>query len=645
MNEHESIPETETIIRKKQPKWHRIYYLLALFDVVVVLFGLYLNHRIISIQNDSVQENQAWSKRLENYLELAEMAAMVNAPGNDVFDTGDHVGERKKLEEALAVFDEKMKEHYDGLEREIPPQYVESLRKDFETVNNSMSEMTTEAGLIFGFFSENRADLAGRRMAEMDRKYFRLNRALTTLRQDVMSIQQTLLANQAEEAGMYRRFELLSAGFILLMVSAALFYGHKIKKKMEVSGQERELFIDELQNTHDLLKKAQDGLETKVAQRTKELSNSNSLVENIIGSMADILIVVDDKGLIQKVNHAASLLLGYESHEIIGKPVNFLVQSESLLKDEEFEQMLNTGYLIELEKDFIKKKGGFLRVSLSAAILQGHESAAVMVAKDLSKRLEDERRLRDYSLKLEQSNRELQDFAFVASHDLQEPLRKVQAFGSRLEVKFADSMPDEARDYIRRMREASARMQNLVKDLLSFSRISSNGQAFTQVDLAKIANEVVSDLEIRIEETKAKIEIASIPEIEADASQMRQLLQNLMGNALKFKRTGIAPEVKIYVCDNEKTIHRTFEDRDQINLVIEDNGIGFDEKYLDRIFTVFQRLHRQNEFEGSGIGLAVCRKIIERHAGTITAESKPDQGSKFIVTLPRKRNRTVHTYD
>jgi PAS domain S-box-containing protein len=230
---------------------------------------------------------------------------------------------------------------------------------------------------------------------------------------------------------------------------------------------------------------------------------------------------------------------------------------------------------------------------------------------------------------LARSNEELQQFAFIASHDLQEPLRKIKAFGDRLKSTCHDALSEPGRDYLGRMQNAAERMQALIDDLLTLSRVTTRAQPFTPANLQKIAEEVLSDLEIRISQTEAKIELAYLPTINADPLQMRQLLQNLIGNALKFHRSQTVPIVRIYSqmisAENETQL---------CQLVVEDNGIGFDEKYCDRIFQVFQRLHGRSEYEGTGIGLAICRKIVERHQGSIIAQSKIGQGAKFIVTLP-----------
>lgn len=243
--------------------------------------------------------------------------------------------------------------------------------------------------------------------------------------------------------------------------------------------------------------------------------------------------------------------------------------------------------------------------------------------------------LRQLNRELQHSNQELQDFAYVASHDLQEPLRKIQAFGNLLEEEYGSAL-GEGKTYLDRMRNAASRMQVLINDLLLFSRVASKALPFSQVDLTMTAHEVVSDLEVPLQTTRGTVEIDELPTIEADPLQMRQLLQNLIGNALKFHRPGTPPIV--HVAAQKRVDARTAEE--QCLLTVTDNGIGFDEKYLDRIFVVFQRLHGRTEYEGTGIGLAVVRKIVERHGGTITAQSAVGQGATFLVTLPVRQRIT-----
>ncbi len=240
--------------------------------------------------------------------------------------------------------------------------------------------------------------------------------------------------------------------------------------------------------------------------------------------------------------------------------------------------------------------------------------------------------LQHFSNELKRSNRELQDFAFVASHDLQEPLRKIRAFGDRLYSRFGDKLGEDGNDYIKRMQKAAERMSNLIGDLLEFSRVSTRNDPFQTVDLNLVLQEVLENLEVNIEEQQAIVEAETLPSIEADSTQMKQLFQNILSNALKFVSPNTSPIIKITV--QESKIPFVVPETQQYEIAIKDNGIGFDEKYLEKIFTPFQRLHGKHEYVGTGIGLSICRRIVERHHGELSATSKVNEGTTFLIILP-----------
>jgi signal transduction histidine kinase len=234
---------------------------------------------------------------------------------------------------------------------------------------------------------------------------------------------------------------------------------------------------------------------------------------------------------------------------------------------------------------------------------------------------------------LERSNRELEQFASIASHDLQEPLRKIEAFGDRLLGQYGESLTDHAREYLDRMLGSVTRMRSLIDGLLEYARVSTRLQPLVPVDLARIAQEVVGDLESRLVASGGRVEVGPLPTVMADPLQMRQLLQNLISNALKFHRDETTPHVRLS--------SRLLPDNAGWEVVIEDNGIGFDPHYADQIFELFQRLHGHDEYQGSGMGLAICKKIALRHGGSIRAQSMPGVGSVFTVILPDGNAQTV----
>jgi signal transduction histidine kinase len=232
---------------------------------------------------------------------------------------------------------------------------------------------------------------------------------------------------------------------------------------------------------------------------------------------------------------------------------------------------------------------------------------------------------------LVRSNAELDQFASIASHDLQEPLRKVRTFTERISETEADTLSERGLDYLQRANASAERMQTLIEDLLRYSRVSTQGRSFAPVDLRRVTDDVLEDLSEQVSGTGAVVRVGSLPTINADAPQMRQLLQNLISNAIKFRREGVTPEVEV-----ESKV-----DSGWVTIVVRDNGIGFDPQYSRRIFRVFERLHGRGTYPGTGIGLALCRKIAERHGGTIVARSVPDEGSTFTVTMQTQRTEAV----
>ena len=328
--------------------------------------------------------------------------------------------------------------------------------------------------------------------------------------------------------------------------------------------------------------------------------------------------------------------------EVAGKSVfYFFPQELAALYHADDQSIVNTGRpILNREEPAVTVEGKLIWLSTTKVPLRdvnGQFTGLVCVSTDISERKAAEEKLRVFAAQLERSNKELQDFASVASHDLQEPLRKIQAFADRLRAKCGPQIGEQGLDYIERIQSAANRMQTLIQDLLTLSRVSSKAQPFVELDLTQIVKDVLSDLEVRIEQTGAIIEVGCLQKIEADPLQMRQLFQNLLSNALKFHKPGQPPEITVSSKILQVQDHQLpgASPGDEIcQIMIKDNGIGFEEQFAEQIFALFQRLHSREEYEGTGIGLAVCRKIAHRHGGSIVAKSARDQGATFIVTLP-----------
>jgi PAS domain S-box-containing protein len=372
-----------------------------------------------------------------------------------------------------------------------------------------------------------------------------------------------------------------------------------------------------------------------VKQKAIQAEEARAFSDAIISSAGEGVIVLDRDLKFLVWNETMEHFSGIPANKMVGKQAISVFPwmiSEGL--DQQFEMALkgqrvsSSDISTEFSDGSIKWHSGVYSPHRNS---KGEIIGIIGMISDVTQRKQDEEELRTATIQLEQSNRELQDFAFVASHDLQEPLRKIQAFGDRLKTKYGPTMDETAHDYLGRMQNAAARMQTLIHDLLTFSRVTSKSKPFESVDLEEITRAVLSDLEIRIEQTGATVDIAPLPIIDADPTQMRQLIQNLLSNALKFQKTDVKPHVRI-------TADRVNSHGDFCEITVSDNGIGFDKKYADRIFTLFQRLHGRSEYEGTGVGLAVCRRIVERHGGKIIAESVPLEGAKFIISIPTRQS-------
>lgn len=258
--------------------------------------------------------------------------------------------------------------------------------------------------------------------------------------------------------------------------------------------------------------------------------------------------------------------------------------------------------------------------------------------REVQERIRAEETLERVISQLEERNQELQDFAYVASHDLQEPLRKVHAFADLLAEDYAGVLDAEGIMYIQRIQDASTRMSSLIKNILLYSRTATGSQGFQEIDLNDVISGVLSDLEIRIQDVNGTVKVDQLPTIEADPLQMRQLFQNLIGNALKFHRPDAPPIVHV---TSQTRSGGTSKGGPLCQIKVTDNGIGLDQKYAERIFMPFKRLHSSKDYQGTGVGLAICRRIVLRHRGSIDVRSKPGEGATFIVTIPVRQSHTV----
>jgi PAS domain S-box-containing protein len=384
------------------------------------------------------------------------------------------------------------------------------------------------------------------------------------------------------------------------------------------------------------LARSRDVLELHIRERTQAIEKLQHRYELILNSAGEGICGLDANGKATYVNPAATRMTGFDTKELLGRPETEIFGATfsatghgaggSKLEDQTFRRRDGSTFIVELVKTPI--------------VENDREVGAVLIFKDITARRKAEEDLARKADELTRSNAELEQFAFVASHDLQEPLRKIQAFGDRVKTKCEKIDLGEAGDYLNRMQNAAARMQTLINDLLAFSRVIRSSQPFVPVNLGAVTKEVLNDLEVRIEKNGARVDVGELPTVNGDPTQIRQLMQNLLSNALKFQPHGKQPVVIVssrIISDSSGKETTIAPDTNPVwEISVQDNGIGFDEKHLEKIFAVFQRLHGRTEYEGTGIGLAVCRRILERHGGSITARSQPAKGATFLFTLPSR---------
>ena len=371
------------------------------------------------------------------------------------------------------------------------------------------------------------------------------------------------------------------------------------------------------------------------------MSSSAPTVTNIIAELADAqfrqlleaapdaIIIVDRQGNIVLVNRMTELLFGYARDELIGQAVELLIPARfrdghHRHRDNYISSAHTRPMGSGLELFACRKDGSEFPVEISLSPLQSPSGTLVTsVVRDITERKQAQQMLERHAAELERSNSELEQFAYVASHDLQEPLRMITSYSQLLERRYKDKLDGDALEFIDYVVDGAKRMQELINDLLAYSRVGTRGREFEPVDMEAVYKRVLGNLQLAIEEQQAEVSHDPLPMVQADGLQLVQLLQNLIANAIKFHGDA-APKV-----------HVSAERQNQeVLFCVRDEGIGFEPQYAERIFQVFQRLHGKSQYPGTGIGLAICKKIVERHGGRIWVESQPGQGAKFYFTLP-----------
>lgn len=403
--------------------------------------------------------------------------------------------------------------------------------------------------------------------------------------------------------------------------------------------------ITERKRMEEELKSLNKTLEQRVAERTADLKESEEKFRKISASAQDAIIMLDSKERVSYWNEAAEEMFDYSKGNVLGRHLHELIIPEKFREGHlnGFKKFQEAGLGASLGKTLelsALKKGGKefpIELSLSGVKIKGKWNA-IGIIRDITKRKrmserllaeiggrkKVQKRVKQIVEELKRSNDELEQFAYVASHDLQEPLRMVSSYTQLLARRYKDKLDDDAKEFIEFAVDGATRMQRLINDLLQYSSLGTKGKPFEPRDCTVIFDKAIANLKIAIEDSGAIVTHDNLPNIMVDSTQFVQLFQNLIGNAIKFRREEEPPRVHVSAKHNE----------DEWMFSVSDNGIGMDPQYADRIFVIFQRLHKKNEYPGSGIGLAICKKIVERHGGQIRVDSEVGKGTTFNFTIP-----------
>ena len=377
------------------------------------------------------------------------------------------------------------------------------------------------------------------------------------------------------------------------------------------------------------------------------LKTADQTYRVFIEKMNEGAVTLNQEGTILYCNSKFASIVDLPLSNVIG------LSFASFLPDafiEIYDDLFKNGWLEDSKTEIcIESRGELTPFQLSATTLVLDEGMSMSIIltdltyqKEIQKLLKlNNKRLEETNAELESSNHDLQQFASVASHDLQEPLRKILIFSTLLRDKHIDELTDEGLLFVDKIIASSNRMKTMIFDILSYSRLSTNDKQHESIDLGTIVNDVLEDYEIVIQDKQAKVEVGALPTIDVNRGQIRQVFQNLISNALKFCKPDEPPRIKITGQINTPHSDSLSLNSSSCTIVIEDNGIGFDDLYVEKIFSLFQRLNTKDRYEGSGIGLAITKKIIDKHNGSITAYSKEGEGSQFVITLPVKQYKNA----
>ena len=397
--------------------------------------------------------------------------------------------------------------------------------------------------------------------------------------------------------------------------------------------------LTRIENQNHEIKQFNHNLEQKVSERTNELKDQKEFVEAIINASVDVIAVFDTEGAFVTVNSKCEELYGLPKEQLIGKKfVDIFPSLKGQKVDIDLQNAIGGEFIHSLNYKSLINKSTFETFLIPLHNYSNEVYSVVLMAHDITNIIDANAKLEIINSELLKSNRDLEQFAYVASHDLQEPLRKIQTFSQLLSQSFGDKTKLE--QYHEKISQAAFRMQQLIKDVLNFSRISNKEDAFKEVPLENILTNLINDFELLLSEKNGVINYDTLPVVKGIPLQMTQLFSNLISNSFKYndKEPVINISWRKLNADEVKSYSKLNMESSYVMIKFEDNGIGFESQFSERIFAVFQRLHSKQAYSGTGIGLALCRKIVENHSGILFANGLPGIGATFTIILPQINN-------
>jgi PAS domain S-box-containing protein len=421
-------------------------------------------------------------------------------------------------------------------------------------------------------------------------------------------------------------------------------------KTYEQLVKENESLLQQLEEATDIIHAIRTGQVDALVVKGKDghelytLKTADQTYRVFIEKMNEGAVTLNEDGIILYCNSMFASMLDLPLSKVIGFSFRNFIDEEC---QDIYKEIFQKGWTQDLKFEIsIRGNKNIVPCQLSVTTLQLDEGVSLSIIitdltyqKEIQKLLKlNNESLEKTNIALEMSNHDLQQFASVASHDLQEPLRKILIFSGLLKNRHANELPEESLQYLEKIIKSSARMKTMIIDILTYSGLSVDQNYYEKTGLNEIVQEVLEDFELLIADKGAEFIVGDLPEIEVNRGQIRQVFQNLIGNALKFCKPDMAPLIRVNCLENKDDPEKT-----DCFISVADNGIGFDEKYGEKIFSLFQRLNTKDKYEGSGIGLAITKKILDKHNGSITANSKEGEGSEFIISLPIRQTVKPNT--